>query len=348
MDLKKLYIAQSITVASNNLRLSTEKIEVVALLKDYLNKSENLSEEISAMKKITQLSKFAIHLNEVYNFISQSKIDFLKISDKFKEHSHYLIRDLSALLDQVTPAEFQEIINKLNERKKVKEPVEKPKIEEETEPSKKEEKAEHSFFDLPQSGNNKLIVQEIGEEERLEVEEEGNEREERGFEDNNEETGKKKVPGAGLNEDHPKKEKEESEIMKEEFLLDEFDEEKELGFDAYVDKILEPVKTLDKFLKDISSNEFSSNDIDSFILKMELNKIRSSRIGFRVLMSMHEIFVAGLRKIKENGKNIDEDFVESMRACLIVIVAVVRGKEVDITNYLNRAEQFGKQLRINT
>jgi len=28
----------------------------------------------------------------------------------------------------------------------------------------------------------------------------------------------------------------------------------------------------------------------------------------------------------------------------IVIVAVVRGKEVDITNYLNKAEEFGKTL----
>jgi hypothetical protein len=29
---------------------------------------------------------------------------------------------------------------------------------------------------------------------------------------------------------------------------------------------------------------------------------------------------------------------------LIVIVAVVRGKDVDINNYLNKAEQFGNQI----
>jgi len=28
-----------------------------------------------------------------------------------------------------------------------------------------------------------------------------------------------------------------------------------------------------------------------------------------------------------------KEVIESLRACLIVIVAVVRGKEVDITNY---------------
>jgi len=36
--------------------------------------------------------------------------------------------------------------------------------------------------------------------------------------------------------------------------------------------------------------------------------------------------------------------IESLRACLIVIVAVVRGKDVDINNYLNKAERFGNQL----
>ena len=35
MDLIKQYINQSISTASNNLRLSTEKIEVVALLREW-------------------------------------------------------------------------------------------------------------------------------------------------------------------------------------------------------------------------------------------------------------------------------------------------------------------------
>jgi len=41
-----------------------------------------------------------------------------------------------------------------------------------------------------------------------------------------------------------------------------------------------------------------------------------------------------------------KDVVDALRACLIVIVAVVKGKEVDITNYLNRAEEFGKRIKI--
>src|ERR1035438_696151 len=40
------------------------------------------------------------------------------------------------------------------------------------------------------------------------------------------------------------------------------------------------------------------------------------------------------------------EVIESMRASLIVIVAVIKGKEVDITNYLNRAEEFGRKIQI--
>ena len=66
MDLIKQYIVQSIAAASNNLRLSTEKIEVVALLREAIVKSDNLEEDIKNMKKITELSTLAIRLNDIY------------------------------------------------------------------------------------------------------------------------------------------------------------------------------------------------------------------------------------------------------------------------------------------
>jgi hypothetical protein len=56
MDLLKQYITQTISSASNNLRLSTEKIEVVALLRQAINQSGNLSEDLKKMKTITELS----------------------------------------------------------------------------------------------------------------------------------------------------------------------------------------------------------------------------------------------------------------------------------------------------
>ena len=114
MDLIKHYINQSITIAANNLRLNNQQIEVVALLKQTISKSENLSDDLINMKKITELSLLAIRLNEIYNSLTQNPIDLLKISDQFKEHSRYLIKDLGHMLDITTPAVFKTAIEKLN------------------------------------------------------------------------------------------------------------------------------------------------------------------------------------------------------------------------------------------
>jgi len=112
MDLKKQYIIQTISVAVNNLRLSSEKIEVVGLLKETILNACDLESVISSMKKITQLSKLAIKLNEIYNFLKQNKIDFLKLSEKFKDHTQLLVKDLNLVLDTLTPGSYKEIIKK--------------------------------------------------------------------------------------------------------------------------------------------------------------------------------------------------------------------------------------------
>jgi hypothetical protein len=58
---------------------------------------------------------------------------------------------------------------------------------------------------------------------------------------------------------------------------------------------------------------------------------------------MHEIVAYAMDEII-NGKLLpDKKIIESLRACLIVIAAVVKRKDVDITGYLNRAEEFGKK-----
>ncbi len=107
MDLAKQYIIQSLTAASNNLRLNSQQIEVVALLREAIQHSDDIANDILEMKKITQLSTFAIRLNEIHNFLTQGKVDFFKISEKFKEHSQYLIRDLNHLLETVNPDSFK-------------------------------------------------------------------------------------------------------------------------------------------------------------------------------------------------------------------------------------------------
>ena len=81
MDLIKHYINQSISIAANNLRLTNQQIEVVALLKEAVTLSDNLSDDLIDMKKITELSTLAIRLNDIYNSLTQNPIDFLKVSD---------------------------------------------------------------------------------------------------------------------------------------------------------------------------------------------------------------------------------------------------------------------------
>jgi len=121
VDFAKQYIIQCIIAAANNLRLSSEKIETIAIIRERLNDSKDLLEEIKNFKKVTELSKLGIKLHEVYNFIDNGKIDFSKLSDKFKEHVFSLVKELNTSLDILTPHSIREIFNRIspNETKEV-------------------------------------------------------------------------------------------------------------------------------------------------------------------------------------------------------------------------------------
>ena len=276
MDLIKQYITQSITAASNNLRLSSQQIEIVALLKSVINKSDDLGNDLINMKKITELSTLAIRLNEIYNYLTQNQIDLVKISDQFKDHSSYLIKDLSHMLENVTPAAFQSSIDKL---------YRKPEINAEI----------------------------------------------------NIDFSRRK------NEDDPFT-KQEQNKLKEKLVLDEASDEDDIFFQNYEAAILKPIKPLDTFLKDISKNEINYEQIQLFANMMTDNARLSSKIGFEIIANMHYVIAKALNLIKTRHLMPGKEVVDSIRACLIVIVAVVKGKEVDITNYLNKAEEFGNHL----
>lgn len=276
MDLIKQYITQSITAASNNLRLSSQQIEIVALLKSVINKSDDLGNDLINMKKITELSTLAIRLNEIYNYLTQNQIDLIKISDQFKDHSSYLIKDLSHMLENVTPAAFQSSIDKL--------------------------------YRKPE--NNAEI---------------------------NIDFSRRK------NEDDPFT-KQEQNKLKEKLVLDEASDEDDIFFQNYEAAILKPIKPLDSFLKDISKNEINYEQIQLFANMMTDNARLSSKIGFEIIANMHYVIAKALNLIKTRHLMPGKEVVDSIRACLIVIVAVVKGKEVDITNYLNKAEEFGNHL----
>lgn len=278
MDLIKNYINQSISIAANNLRLNNQQIEVVALLKETISKSDKLSDDLINMKKITELSTLAIRLNDIYNSLTQNPIDFLKMSDQFKEHSRFLIKDLGHMLDVCTPVIFKSAIEKL-----------------------------------------KGIDKDSKEEIRVDL-------------------------SKRVYDDEPF-ERSQTDEIKEEIIFEEAEEtETEEIIQNFESIILSPIKPLDNLLKKLSDNDVEYEELIKFSKIMDENASLSRKIGFEILSGMHRIVSKALILIKNRDLMPGKEVIESLRACLIVIVAVVRGKDVDINNYLNKAERFGNQL----
>lgn len=277
MDLLKQYITQSLSAASNNLRLTNHQLEALGLLREVLLKSDDLGADIDKMKKITELSTLAIRLKEIHDYLIHSKIDFFKLSDQFKEHSRYLISDLTNLLAIDNPALIKAAMNKLNGT---------------------QDKKESEQFEVILSDEKKELNT---------------------FVENYKET---QIDTNG----------------KDAYTKEEF-------FKSYEKLILKPIKQIDNMLKHFTKNEINYKDVEHFTEIMKTNGEVSEKNGFEIISSMHKILYQALILIKSKelvpGKNV----IESMRACLIVIVAVVRGKEVDITNYLNKAEDFERKIQ---
>ncbi|WP_337866269.1 hypothetical protein [Ignavibacterium sp.] len=281
MEFIKQYITQSISAAANSLRLSTHQIEIVALLKDAIIKSDDLGNDLIRMKKITELSTLAIKLTEIYNYLNHNTIDFFKISDQFKDHSRNLIKDLNQLLDTTTPLTFKNALEKLH-----------PKEEE-----KQKETQEEIKVDLSKRKPDEDVFL-----------------------------------------------KPDTEKIKERIILEDENDSEELFIQNFETNILRPIKPLDLMLKNLSNADFDYEEITSFIKIMSDNGRLSKKIGFEIISDMHETIAKTLTLIKNRKLMPGKEIIEGLRASLIVIVAVVKGKEVDITNYLNRADDLQKKI----
>jgi len=271
MDLVKVYLIQSITTAANNLRLNPQQIEVVGLLRETIVNASDLGADLLLMKKSTELSKIAIRLGEIHSFLAQGKVDFVRISEQFREHSRYLIRDLNQFLENVSPKVYKDAFNKINN-------------------------GHTTAIDVELINRSNLAGEIMGvnvseSQENLVVE--------------------KKV--------HP-------------YLSIDFEK-----------KILSPIKSVDDLLKKIPSGKVTESELKEYFELMREHASLSSLNGFQVISKMHEIIASALYEINNGKLLVDKTVIESLRACLIVIVAVVKRKEVDITGYLNRAEEFGNK-----
>lgn len=318
MDLVKLYITQTISSASNNLRLSSEKIEVVAMLKEFISNSDTLESDLKKMKKITELSTIGIRLHRTYSFLTEEKIDFVHLSDNFKEHSKWLVNDLSHLLDMVNPKTFKQILSKVND--KYKEEQEKPEeIEIETEPEEisvdlSKRKHETDEFDI--TIDDETIEKNLFIEEEIETETKTEEKAEE----------KKEIQEVKA----PKEKKEEVPAKQE--PPEKFD-----------DTILKSIKSMESFLEEILTEKDSLSMIDPLLQKLERN-VKLSLDNDQFLVSwMQKILAETMDLIRNKTYTPDEELIDSMRACLIVSAAIIRGKDVDVSGYLTKAEGLGQK-----
>jgi len=272
MDLVKIYLIQSITTAANNLRLSAQQVEVVGLLRETIMNSGNVGSEFLRMKKSTELSKLAIRLSEIHAFLTQGKVDFLKISEQFKEHSRYLIRDLSQFLENVNPKVYKDAFNKINNG------------------STKEINVE--LIDRSNLAGEILVNQ---------YDDSGELRNEKDFENIN-----------------------------------------QISID-FERKILEPIKPLDELLKRMSTGNMDKKQLIEYSELIDDNALLSSQRGLNEIAKMHKIVASAFNEILNGNLVVDKSVSESLRACLIVIVANIKKKEVDIREYLKRVEEFTKK-----
>jgi len=276
MELVKQYIIQSINTASNNLRLNSQQIQIIALLREIINKSNDLGSDLVRMKKITEFSTLGIRLTEIYNFLTQNKVDFLRVSEKFREHSRYLIKDLNYILENISLENFQKAKSILSEKKLA---INKPEIN----------------IDL---------------------------------------TGRK-PPAEFL-----KSELEDS--LKEQIIF--ADEQGDDEFQNYEKIILEPIKSIDTFLKSLNEKNKNLKALAEFSKLMKKNAELSAHTGFDVISNMHNILAKSFLGIKEGSLSASHETIKAMRACLIVIVAVIRSKEVDISEYIAKAEKLENKI----
>lgn len=294
MDLIKQYIVQSITTAAGNLRMNNQRMEVIAMLKDVILKSKDIPQDLNRMKKITELSKLAIKLNDMHHHLLEGQIDFLKVSDKFKEHSFNLIKEINHVLDMVNPYTFRETIDRLIEQeKKVVEII----VESENAVVVKSD-ASLSSQNIGTDDNTKLAQNDKGWNAAIDEDKDGNE------------------------------------------MIGEMK-----AYNRFEAAILKPIKAVDDLLNQINLDSDMPEDIEEHSKLMKANAELSFQNGFNILAEMHEIISLGLTFLKNKELIPSKEVIESLRACLIVIAAVVRSKEVDIKNYLNRAEVFGKFLQ---
>ncbi|GEM_PF-6920605 len=113
------YIVQTFVNSANELRLTSHRIVLVNLIKDFLYKCEDIDFAVSELKKVTEFSKFAIRLGQI-NLFTKNKPDFLALSSIIKRESQSLIPVVQQMLDSLAIEFAEEKMNEIKSKKKQK------------------------------------------------------------------------------------------------------------------------------------------------------------------------------------------------------------------------------------
>ncbi len=135
------------------------------------------------------------------------------------------------------------------------------------------------------------------------------------------------------------------EQLKEKFILDDLKTDVKFDFDNYVQTVLKPVKRFDSFLDSLLIGKFSKEQLEEYRDIIRQNAALSRKADLDLITKMHTNLYLSLEGILQGRLAVSKDLIEMMRACLIVIVAVIRSKEVDISGFLDKSEELSELLQ---
>jgi hypothetical protein len=286
MDFKKEYMIQSITAAANHLRLTSDKIESVTLLKEYLTKSKDIQKVVDDMKKVTELSKLGVRLNEILNFLNSDRIDFATLSETFKEQSHRIVKEVSYFLEITSPDLLKSVFESLEKGTYTAE------VRENMNTKSGKDVAETS------------IKEEAGE-----------------------------APDAVKVEAGKSKDEKLPEVDQK--ILDEAD---------LTLNLINPLRELAAYINDIEEKKSNSKSIDHYIDLAKSNLNYAKDRSYPEIPKMMGIVIKTFEKVKLLQLSYNSDVIEGLRCCLIVSLAQVKKKNVDISGYIEKAERFGEKI----
>ncbi len=269
-NIQREYLYQAINQAANHLKLSAEKIEMVGLLREEIHGTSDIEAFVTQMKKVTDAAKLALKFSDIINYLNNNKIEYSNISEKFKQHSFNLVKELSIVLDSMSLSAFRGIIARIKENMPA--PV--------------------AYTSNPKDGNNDT-----------------------------------------------------AELQKENFILQDVSEQEPLNFYKFEEIVTKPISSLDSLLKRILQEDYKSEEILYFANVMKKNWSVSKNFDSQIISNMHEIVSKSLFLISNDALTPNKEIVDALRACLIVIVALIKNKEIDISVYLRKSEELGNSIK---